>query len=40
MKRKFFGLGSPASFPKEPDAESHRFGFGGRSGKTAAADKK
>jgi hypothetical protein len=27
-KRKFFGFGSPASFSKEPDAESH--GFGGR----------
>jgi hypothetical protein len=27
MKRKFFGFGSPASFSKEPDAES--LGFGG-----------
>jgi hypothetical protein len=32
MKRKFFGFGSPASFPKEPDAKSR--GSGGRRKKT------
>jgi hypothetical protein len=32
MKRKFFSLGSPVSFPKEPDAKSR--GLGGRWRKT------